>query len=154
MFACRHDQPDTAQLLIQRGAKLDLQEVDGCTTLMWACRYDQPDTARLLIERGAKLDLQNNNGWTALMAACQPPYEPHHTASGLLRCIKLCYAAGADLSLKLKNGRDTLALAKIFNRGDAVAFLEFATMLEVARGVQGSLQQPRSVVAATLLSQK
>ncbi|GBG30560.1 Protein kinase, putative [Hondaea fermentalgiana] len=153
MFACRYDQPDTAQLLIERGAKLDLHDNGGWTALMFACRYDQPDTARLLIERGAKLDLQTDNGHTALMLACQQPSKAHHTAWGLLRCIKLCYGAGADLNLIRKSGNDALALAKIFKRADAVAFLEFANMLEVARGVQGRSQQPRSVVAASLLSQ-
>ncbi|GBG35102.1 Protein kinase, putative [Hondaea fermentalgiana] len=146
-------QPDTAQLLIDRGAKLDLQNNKGWTALMTACRYEQPDMAQLLIERGAKLDLQNDGGNSALMLACQQPSKAHHTASGLLRCIKLCYAAGADLDLRDKGRRDALALAKIFKRADAVAFLEFATMLEVARGMQGGSQQPRSVVAASLLSQ-
>ncbi|GBG35248.1 Ankyrin repeat and protein kinase domain-containing protein 1, partial [Hondaea fermentalgiana] len=93
MFVCRYDQPDMAHLLIERGAKLDLQANDGWTALMTACRYDQPDTAQLLIERGAKIDLQNNEGTTALLLACRQPFEPHHTAAGLLRSLKLCYAA-------------------------------------------------------------
>ncbi|GBG30999.1 Protein kinase, putative [Hondaea fermentalgiana] len=147
-------QPAIAQWLIERGAKLDLQNRKGWTALMFACRYDQPDTAQLLIERGAKLDLQQDHGMTALMLACFQPEESHITASGLLRCIKLCYAAGADLELKNEDGQDALALAKGENRADAVAFLEFATMLELARSVQGRLQQPRSVVAASLLSQE
>ncbi|GBG35067.1 Ankyrin repeat domain-containing protein 17, partial [Hondaea fermentalgiana] len=136
MFACRYDQPDTAQLLIEHDAKLDLQDKEGWTALMLACCYDQPAIARLLIARVAKLNLQNNGGCTALMVACQQPSEAHHTASGLLRCIKLCYGSGADLELKNKNGNDALAVAKDENRADAVAFLEFVTIAEVVRGVQ------------------
>ncbi|GBG35117.1 Ankyrin repeat domain-containing protein 1 [Hondaea fermentalgiana] len=151
MLACRRDRPGMAQMLIKRGAKLDLQNNFGWTSLMWACRNDQPDTVQLLIERGAKLDLQNNKGNTALMLACQQPEESLHSAARLLRCIKLCCAAGAALELKNDDGKDALAVAKDENRADAVAFLEFATMLEVARGMQGKLQQPRSVVAASLL---
>ncbi|GBG16207.1 Hypothetical Protein FCC1311_116822, partial [Hondaea fermentalgiana] len=72
----------------------------------------------------------------------------HHTTAGLLRSLKLCYAAGADLDLKNNFGRDALANAKYFNRGDAVAFLEFATASEVAGLLLGELRQPRSLVVA------
>ncbi|GBG24835.1 Ankyrin-2 [Hondaea fermentalgiana] len=145
MFACRHDQPGTAQVLIERGVHLDLQDVKGWTALMCACNYHQPETAQLLIQRGANLDLQQPDGWTALMLASQPPSKPHHTAAGLLRSLKLCCAAGADLNLKNDEGKDALALAKRRNLADAVAFLEFTTMLEVARGVQDFDEQQSSL---------
>ncbi|GBG31919.1 Ankyrin repeat and protein kinase domain-containing protein 1 [Hondaea fermentalgiana] len=147
-LACRNDQPGTAQLLIERGANLYLQEKEGWTALMLACRFDQPGTAQLLLddERGANLDLQANDGWTALMLACQEPAESHHTEKGLLRCLKLCYVAGADLHLKNKKGRDALANAKYYSRADAVAFLEFVTMLEGTRDQQQQQQQQQNTV--------
>ncbi|GBG33900.1 Protein kinase, putative [Hondaea fermentalgiana] len=156
MYACRYDQPAIAQWLIKRGAKLDLQDNGGWTALMYACRYDQPDTAQLLIENGADFDLQASDGWTALMLACQQPSKSHHTtaAVGLLRCIKLVYAAGADLDLKTRTGWDALAVANYRKREDAVAFLKFAAMLEVARGLQGKLQESRSVFVASLQTQE
>ncbi|GBG33918.1 Ankyrin repeat and KH domain-containing protein 1 [Hondaea fermentalgiana] len=156
MLACWCDQPDTAQMLIERGAKIDLQQNGGWTALMLACLYDQPDTAQMLIERGAKIDLQQNGGWTALMLACQKPVKSHHTAEGLLRCIKLLYTAGADLNLKHGSGKyfrfflgqTALDKARYSNRADAVAFLSFVETSKVARVLGGELEQPRSVVLA------
>ncbi|CAK9086071.1 Putative ankyrin repeat protein L93 [Durusdinium trenchii] len=70
MYACRYDQPETAQLLINKGATLDGANKDGWTALMLACRYGQPEVAQLLINKGVKLDLLNQHGWTVLMIAC------------------------------------------------------------------------------------
>ncbi|GBG29474.1 Protein kinase, putative [Hondaea fermentalgiana] len=137
MFACRHNQRDTARLLIECGVELDLQNKKGWTALMFACCYAQPDTARLLIKRGAKLDLQNDEGGTAFMIACsRQPSTPN-----LLRCVRLCFAAGANVELRKKNGRDALALAKVAERADAVALLEFATALEATRRQQQLRQE-------------
>ncbi|GBG30010.1 Ankyrin repeat and KH domain-containing protein 1 [Hondaea fermentalgiana] len=148
MYACCYSQPDTAQAIIQRGAKVNLRDNEGWTALMLASRYDQPDTAQALIQRGAKLDLQLTDGWTALMLSCQQPEESHHTAEGLLRSLKLCYAAGADLSLETVDGNDALAWARWFDRPDAVAFLEFATASEVAQIPRDALRQPQDLVVA------
>ncbi|GBG34857.1 Ankyrin repeat and protein kinase domain-containing protein 1 [Hondaea fermentalgiana] len=179
IYACRNNQPDTAKLLVERGAKLDLKDNEGFTALTYACRNKDLYTAQLLIERGADPNLQTNDGWTALMyffgqpARSHQPYGQHygrqygqqygqqngHTFNGsnrdaalLLRFLKLCYAADVDLDLKNNEGNDVLAVVKRhFHRADVVAFLEFATMLEVARSVQGKLQEPRGIFAEQLL---
>ena len=149
MFACRNNQPETAKLLIEKGAALDLQNNNGWTALMLACRYDQPEPAKLLVEKGAALDLQDNDGWTALMLACQLPEETQHTKAGLLRCIQICYAAGARTDCRTSDtGSDALALARCFKREDAVAFLEFVLESDLSQIVLKELGIGRRVLVS------
>ena len=51
--------------MVEKGAKIDLQNKDGDSALIFACHNDQPELAKLLVEKGANLDLQNKNGQTA-----------------------------------------------------------------------------------------
>ncbi|GBG35119.1 Ankyrin repeat domain-containing protein 34B [Hondaea fermentalgiana] len=140
MFLADLEYCAVAQWLIERGAKLDLQDNGGWVALMTACRYEQPDTNQLLIERGAKLDLQNNNGYTALMVACQQPkvIASHRSGSPALHHV-LCYAAGADLDLKIMT-RCSWPRKKL-----APMSSRFWSSRRRRRW-QGDLQQPRSLV--------
>lgn len=136
------------RLLIDHGAALDLQDENGWTALMFACRYNQPQTAQLLVQKGAVLDLQNKDGWTALMLACQEPAEKRHSKAGLLKCMQVCYAAGARTDCKNSDGDDALALARYFKREDAVAFLEFVLGSEMSTLVLKELGIGRPVIVS------
>jgi ankyrin repeat protein len=76
----------TIQLLIDRGAKIDYQGVNGRTALMFNNNY-RP-ALKVLIKAGANLDLRNDQGNTALMLAT----EAKHT-----KAVELLKAAGASL---------------------------------------------------------
>ena len=59
------------KILINRGADVNLHNVNKETMLMMSCQNsDHIKISKLLIDHGADLDLQNNDGQTALMYAC------------------------------------------------------------------------------------
>lgn len=70
MIAINKNQPAIAQLLIEKGVDLNLQESDGFSALMIAAAKDQQqEIARLLVEKGADLNLKTNKDVTVLMIA-------------------------------------------------------------------------------------
>ena len=69
MQAAHHGHIETIELLIERGANLDLQTVFGETALMRAIGLKQTKVVELLIERGANLDIQTTSGNNALAIA-------------------------------------------------------------------------------------
>ncbi|MCB9208381.1 MAG: ankyrin repeat domain-containing protein [Ignavibacteriales bacterium] len=63
------DEPEAAKLLIDAGAKIDYQNMDGSTALITAAALGKTNTAKVLIDAGADLNIQNNEGSTALITA-------------------------------------------------------------------------------------
>ena len=73
---CLH-QPNPAgfRMLLDRGAKIDLSDTEGCVTLLnWAVMADHPDIVRTLLERGMDPLLPNAGGKTCVDIAqeCSP----------------------------------------------------------------------------------
>lgn len=64
--AIYHDHPDVVSYLISRGAKLDLQDRQGETALMWAITTGDTNTVRLLLASGATVEVKNTSGVGAL----------------------------------------------------------------------------------------
>lgn len=64
MWASATGQMETAQILLGRGAKMDLQSKKGETALMCAAESCDENILLLLIHAGAKADLKNNAGET------------------------------------------------------------------------------------------
>ena len=82
---------DIVQLLIDKDANLNLQNIDGNTALMLASLYGYKDIAKLLIDAGAKLNIQSpKHKGTAL-----------HIAIGTkhLDIARLLIDAGADKNI-------------------------------------------------------
>lgn len=72
MHACRSGQLKYVNLLLDSGAKLELQtNVDSWTALMTASKWGHADIVQELVKRGADVNRKNSNGWTALMIACK-----------------------------------------------------------------------------------
>ena len=69
MFATQCGLNEIAELLIEKGAKLDLQTKYGLTALMIASSFGNTRIAKQLIEKGANQDLKDCMGKTALMKA-------------------------------------------------------------------------------------
>lgn len=69
MFASYAGDEDIVKLLIERGARLDLQDRNGKTALILAAYKGRSYIVRRLIYHGAPLDITDNMGYTALYAA-------------------------------------------------------------------------------------
>jgi ankyrin repeat protein len=67
MYAAMYGDPQDLRLLLERGARLNEQNDDGATALMYA--VDDPVKTRLLLEKGADPNLRSGQGRTALLIA-------------------------------------------------------------------------------------
>ena len=77
------------ELLIERGAKVDLADKYGKRALMFASENGHREVCRLLLERGAEVNVQDYNGWGALTySAC----------GGHERICELFLEAGAEVN--------------------------------------------------------
>ena len=81
MVAILNNQQETATLLVERGADLNLPGPNGDTALILTARTRNIQIARLLLDRGASIDHQNDTGGTCSIAACR---EQHREISKLL----------------------------------------------------------------------
>ena len=59
---------DMVEFLIQKGAKLDLQDSEGKTALLWAASNSLPN-AKILVANGAKVNIAANDGMTPFLQA-------------------------------------------------------------------------------------
>jgi ankyrin repeat protein len=98
-YACFKGHVEVVQLLLDRGAQMDIQDdSDGTTSLMMAIQFGHVEVVKLLLDRGALIDIQNNWGGTALMFAICP-------FCGKTECVRLLLEKGADMSIKDKDGK-------------------------------------------------
>jgi len=97
-------------LLIDKGAKLDIQDNDGSSALIVAAAKGNAVAARMLIDKGAKLDIQGKYGATALIFAV---FELNTDIAQLL------IDKGAKLDIQDNDGSSALIVAVA--KGNAVA---------------------------------
>ena len=121
LMATDKGRTDVVQLLLERGAQVDLQDNDGLTALIWANVRGHTEIVNVLLERGAQVDLQNNVGWTALMMA-----------SGT-EIVEVLLERGAQIDLLDSDG--LTALMRASDRGHT----EIVNVL-LERGAQVDLQ--------------
>jgi ankyrin repeat protein len=98
--------PDTARLLVERGALVDVvarNEELQVTPLQSAAAAREEETAALLLERGADANAQQRGGFTPLHAAAQHGDEPF---------VELLLAHGADPALAADDGRTAADFAR------------------------------------------
>ena len=69
MLAAANGQENVADLLLKRGAQVDLQDSNGTTALLEAAQRGHVQVMDLLLKRGAEVGLANNDGKNALEAA-------------------------------------------------------------------------------------
>lgn len=67
-YAANRGYLDIVQLLLEHGAKLNVQDKDKKTPLHEAMSYGRDKVARLLIEKGANVNLRDKEGKTALFS--------------------------------------------------------------------------------------
>ena len=89
--------------LLQTGADVNAQEIDGTTGLHWAVYHDDPALVDVLVRAGAKADASNRYGVTPLWLA---------TINGNTAIVARLLDAGADArAARADSGETTLMIA-------------------------------------------
>jgi ankyrin repeat protein len=83
-------EPEIVTLLLDHGAPIDAQSLDGSTALTQAAEAGRLPVVRLLVERGAQVNLPGRTGITALSAAAY---------MGSLPIVQFLMEKGADPKL-------------------------------------------------------
>jgi len=102
-----------AKLLLDAGAKTDIQDIDGRTALHYAAMNGWLDFCRVLVEAGAHTGLQDIHSKTALHFAA---------SSGYSEICTMLVKAGADFNLLDSEGCTPLQLAEQGSHFETVAF--------------------------------
>jgi hypothetical protein len=106
--------------LVAAGAPLDLVDSDGWSALYWASWHGRVRIVKLLLDgkyesKGADINLQTNGSWSPLIEA---------SYNGNEVVVRLLLERGVDVTLRNKDGRTALAIARLFKRASIVALLK------------------------------
>ena len=104
MVLCESTKTDSARVLqlVHGGARLNEQDCQGATALMYASQGCSPPVLQCLLEHGARINMQTLDGETALIVAVQT--NSHGAISVLIN-------HGADLTYLLPSKRSLLHTA-------------------------------------------
>ncbi len=114
MVAANYGRVETARTLIDFGADLDAQDMQGDTALTRAASFGHTELASTLIEAGANLDVIGQRGRNALMMA---------VASRNNEIVRLLIEAGADQTGRDAEGKTVTELAEAYGNAEAQAIL-------------------------------
>jgi len=90
MYAAFYGRDEMVSYLLENGASLDEQNLNGITALHWACEKNQYSTIELLLKAGANANLTDTTGFTALHKAAK---------AGNLKMVELLVELGnADVN--------------------------------------------------------
>jgi ankyrin repeat protein len=116
-FACYFGQPESARLLLEKGAAVDA--VAGNATrvmpLHSAASARNLEGARLLLENGAPVNARQRSGWAPIHAAAQ---------NGDRAMVKLLLKHGADAQASNDDGKTAASLAREKGHPDILALVE------------------------------
>ena len=116
----------TLKRLVEEGVDLEATDKYGNTALMCAAREGKLDCLALLIAKGANLDATvDDNKRTALHKAAYCGHTP---------CVEALLKAGADASLKDRDGETALDRAKLMGHTQVNAHLENPTTVAAQVG--------------------
>jgi ankyrin repeat protein len=104
-----------AEDLIERGASLEAEDVDGYTALMYASNAGQSRLIEILLAAGANPDARAADNSTPLMFAAQ------HGHADIVRQL---IAAGADPSARGDHGLSALGFAEQNGHGEIAQYLK------------------------------
>ncbi|CAD7698109.1 unnamed protein product [Ostreobium quekettii] len=102
MFAAENGHTATAELLLNRGACVNLTKQNSWTPLILAADGGHMDTAELLVDRGASVDMTNKMGDTPLMYAAD---------GGHGDMAEMLLSRCATVDIANENGRTALMFA-------------------------------------------
>jgi ankyrin repeat protein len=104
----------SVQLLLDRGADVNLKESEGRTSLCWASESGHIEVVRLLLKKGADLEAADGYGWTPLHLALW---------SGHIEVVRLLLEEGVDLEAAGRDGWTPLHWASESGQIEAVRLL-------------------------------
>lgn len=73
-FAVQYQKKEVAKFLIEKGANINITDIEGNSLLYWAAKNDYKDIVELLIRNGAKINIVEKDGWTVLAWAIEKNY--------------------------------------------------------------------------------
>jgi len=104
-----------SNLLLNRGASVDMADSNSVTPLMLACLKDDIIHCRMLVAKLSDFDAQDNNGWTPL----------HYCAYGNApECALYLVGEGARRDLRDRNKKKALHIARHQKYGEVISVLE------------------------------
>ena len=115
IFAARHGNTKTVEILLDYGADANIQTDRGETALIWATSRDHLEIISLLLEGGANANIQNDYKNTALMLA---------VTHGKTETVELFLDNGVDAYLKNFYGNTLLTMAIRRKEFEIVKLLE------------------------------
>jgi hypothetical protein len=104
----------SVQRLLDYGARLEAQDHDGYTAIMYAASGGRDDVVRVLLERGADPNAKDRQSSTPLMFAAQ---------GGHTQMIRRLLDSGADPSVRGTHGLTALGFAQQNGHGEAARIL-------------------------------
>ncbi len=126
MRVAEKGRPDIAEILIEKGAKVNFKGKDGASALTIAAEHGNTGVTQVLLARGGDVNIHNDHGNTPLM------YGAEYGHSDIVR---LLLSAGADSTLKDMDGETALMIAQ--RRG-------YVAIVQLLRDI--SVQNPTSVL--------
>ena len=140
MRVCEVGKLHIAELLINHGAIVDIQDDEGVTALMFACLKGNEECIKLLSESGPGINLQDNKGRTALMIACERKDK---------KGIEFLLRNKAHVNLQDHKGKTALMLSV----SESLVSIDITKSL-LNCGAQVHLQDKEGVTALMLTCQK
>ena len=108
MYCSKTNRTDSAKILLENGADIDAQDVNGWTSLHKACQIGNVEMVELLISKKANPKKTSNKGWIPLhIAAINNHYE----------IIELLHSKIKDTNLDAKDHEGSTALIMASKHG-------------------------------------
>lgn len=116
-FACYFGQPESARLLLEKGAAVDAVASNAMRVmpLHSAASARNVTAARLLLEHGAPANARQHGGWAAIHAAAQ---------NGDRAMVELLLKQGADPHASNDDGKTAVSIAREKGHTDILALVE------------------------------
>ena len=97
--------------------KVNQQDAEGQTALIYAAKNGYPEVAELLLSQGAKTEIKDQFGRTALTVA---------TIHGQIEVVQLLIAAGANVNTRDANNMKPIVYASALDYGEIYTMLKSA----------------------------
>ena len=112
----RKSRLDSFEYMIRQGFDPLQGDKRGCNCLHYAARAKKCDLIKWMLERGISVNVTDDNGWSSLHWAVA-------STDDSAEVVKLLLERGSDKSIRDKQGRTALDIAKILKRAEDIAML-------------------------------
>ena len=113
----------SVRLLLERGASVNAQDVEGCTPLHHAVTHQGLEFTQLLLEKGAKIDVRDEEGCTPLIRAFEDQILEGSPDTEFFSIVDCLLENGADVNGPLNCQTTLLHIASGFRKEVLVRYL-------------------------------